>query len=84
MGSSNANRYRRMSLTPSRSCGSEQKKAAERIAGASPYIPSMGHDFKPVYIWASAGTKHRIGDVLRAADWLMQHWPDEFAASDLH
>jgi len=44
----------------------------------------MPLDFKLVFVWVSAGTKQGIGDVVRAAEALLQHWPEEFAHSETH
>ncbi|WP_354552054.1 DUF982 domain-containing protein [Kaistia defluvii] len=44
----------------------------------------MAHDFKPVFVWITAGTTQAVDDVVRAAEILLKHWPEEFAASDLH
>lgn len=44
----------------------------------------MAHDFKPVFVWITAGTLQAVGDVVRAAEILLKHWPEEFAESDLH
>lgn len=44
----------------------------------------MAHDFKPVFVWITAGTLQAVGDVVRAAEILLKHWPEEFADSDLH
>lgn len=44
----------------------------------------MAQDFKPVFVWITAGTLQAVGDVVRAAEILLKHWSDEFADSDLH
>jgi hypothetical protein len=33
---------------------------------------------------ASRRSARAISDVMRAAEWLQTHWPEEFAESDLH
>jgi hypothetical protein len=47
-------------------------------------LSSMAQDFQPVCLWISAGTSQTVGDVVRAAEILLKHWPEEFADSDLH
>jgi len=37
----------------------------------------MLHHFEPVQIWERPGASRAIGDVERAAEWLLFHWPDE-------
>jgi len=44
----------------------------------------MGDEFKPVHVWITAGTTQVVGDVVRAAEILLKHWPEEFANTDLH
>jgi len=47
-------------------------------------MSSMSKDFKPVFVWITAGTQHAVGDVVRAAEILLKRWPEEFAESGLH
>ncbi|MFI5411276.1 DUF982 domain-containing protein [Kaistia sp. UC242_56] len=47
-------------------------------------LDNMGDEFKPVHVWITAGTTQVVGDVVRAAEMLLKHWPVEFANTDLH
>lgn len=44
----------------------------------------MKHRFELVYVWEGLGTRRAIGDVLRAAEWLTDHWPPEYRGTDIH
>ncbi|MCX5581592.1 DUF982 domain-containing protein [Kaistia terrae] len=44
----------------------------------------MTRIFKPVFVWVGAGSRQAIGDVERAAEWLVYRWPEPFKSSDLH
>jgi hypothetical protein len=43
----------------------------------------MTRGFKPVFVWVGSGSRQAIGDVERAAEWLIYRWPEPFKSSDL-
>jgi hypothetical protein len=44
----------------------------------------MFHHFEPVHIWEKVGMSRAIGDVERATEWLLDHWPPVFADTPAH
>ncbi|WP_018184672.1 DUF982 domain-containing protein [Kaistia granuli] len=44
----------------------------------------MGHGFPTVWIWVALGKRQAVGDVVRAAELLLKHWPDDFSDTALH
>lgn len=65
---------------------SEADAITHLLTAAKPARPIwivMTQKFEPVFVWVSAGTYQSVGDVVRAAQLLLKHWPEEFAESDL-
>jgi hypothetical protein len=44
----------------------------------------MKLSFPIVEVWISAGTTQAVGDVVKAAEVLLKHWPDDFTETDLY
>lgn len=44
----------------------------------------MSRSFPIVRIWISAGTTQAVGDVVKAAQVLLESWPREFTETDAH
>jgi hypothetical protein len=44
----------------------------------------MKHAFPIVWVWVGIGSRQAIGDVERAAEWLIYRWPEPFQSTDLH
>lgn len=44
----------------------------------------MKHSFELVFVWEGLGTRRGIGDVIRAAEWLTDHWPANYRGTDTH
>lgn len=54
------------------------------MAIATPISKRMRQSFPIVRIWISAGTTQAVGDVVKAAQVLLEHWPKEFAGTEAH
>lgn len=44
----------------------------------------MYHSFDLVFVWETNGKRRAIGDVERAAQWLLDRWPEEFSTTLAH
>nr|WP_029076957.1 DUF982 domain-containing protein [Kaistia adipata] len=44
----------------------------------------MLHRFEPVQIWEGTSMRRAIGDVERAAEWLLERWPPAFGDTEVH
>ncbi|BCP53745.1 hypothetical protein K32_23620 [Kaistia sp. 32K] len=40
--------------------------------------------FPPIFLLEPPGTNVAVGDVLRAAEWLLQRWPEDYIGTPLH
>jgi len=70
-----------------RSRSNEAGAIAHLRAAPTPARPIwivMTQKFKPVFVWISTGTKQSVVDVVKAAQLLLNHWPQQFAQTDLH
>ena len=44
----------------------------------------MKHTSDLVFVWDGLETRRAIGDVVRAAEWLTDHWPADFRGTNTH
>ena len=44
----------------------------------------MANSFPLVRVWGAAGKRQVVGDVVKAAEVLLVHWPEEFAHTPAH